>query len=69
MERTQQGRKTKRVQVCLTETEFSVFREIASKIMPNGDARGDGVDQSGAARQAILDWIRANGHVLQNQDS
>ncbi len=65
MEKTRQARRSRRVQVCLTETQYSVFRDIASKLYP-GDARTDGVDISKAGRQAILDWIRANGTLLQD---
>lgn len=67
MRHANRGKYTKRVQVCLTPTQYSTFKEIASKIFPEGDGRTDGVDESNAGRQIFIDWIRANGHVLQEE--
>lgn len=66
MEYSRRGKFTKRLQICLTPTQYSAFREIASKKFQEGDARTDGVDESSAGRQAILDWIRNNGSILQD---
>jgi len=68
MRKTQRGRFTERLQVCLTPTQLSAFREIAKTKFSKGDNRTGAVDESAAGRQAIIDWIRANGNVLNSEE-